>query len=336
MKLLFKLLLGALILTVAAGAGVAVKYRDSEEGRPGGAEVRVVVPPGASGSEIAGTLEREGVVSSAAFFRAFLALRGAGADLRAGEYVLRREMGFDEVLAALRRGPADEFVNLTVPEGFTLEQAAEKVGATTHVSRDEFLQAATPATVRPALLPAEATSLEGFLYPETYRVIEREGAADLVRRMVGQFEKATAGLPWDRAASLGVTPYQALVVASLVEEESKVDEERPLVAAVVYNRLRQGIKLEIDATVQYAVKKYAGEPLTMSDLAVDSPYNTRRYPGLPPTPIAGPRLGSIRAALEPAESDALYFVLSPDCRSHVFTADYNEFLRAKERQCRGS
>lgn len=326
-----KPVLAVAVVALLAAAGSAAGYRwVNDRGSPGGGAVKVVVTPGSSGSAIAERLAEKRVVSSSLAFRIFLRLRGGGSDLKAGEYALREAMPFDELLAELRKGPEVRFVRLTIPEGFNLEQIAARVSERTHISRDQFLQAAATATVRPAPFGEEAGTLEGLLYPKTYFVSERETAESLVGRLVAQFEKETARVEWARAATLRVTPYQALVIASLIEEEAKEDVERPQISAVIHNRLRLGMKLEIDATIQFAVRKYDGRPLTQSDLEIDSPYNTRRYPGIPPGPIASPRLLSIVAALEPASSDAIYFVLTPDCKRHLFTASYREFLRAKQ------
>jgi UPF0755 protein len=326
-----KIGIGLLVAAVAAvavsGAVFAAAINGSREGEP----AALVIDPGWSGSRIATELESRGIVGSALAFRLYMKLRGSTNELKAGEYQLRTEMPFAALLGELRKGPAVKFRKLTIPEGLTIEQVAAVVGESTHISAEDFLSAATPATVRPAILPEASQNLEGFLYPSTYFVIEKETAADLVRRLVGQFEKATAGVSWEEGQTLGRTPYEVLVIASLIEEESKVDEDRSMISAVIHNRLQRGMKLEIDATVQYAVRKY-GKPLTESDLEVDSPYNTRRFAGIPPGPIASPRLDSIRAALTPARTDALYFVLTEDCKHHLFTADYDEFLRAKSRQ----
>ncbi len=335
MSRLRKALLAILVILAVglAASGVAALrvYRSTAKGRPEGRPVKVVVAPGSSGSEIVRVLEARRVVRSGSIFRLFLRAKGVGGDLRAGEYELRESMPFEEVLAALRKGPELSFVKLTIPEGLTLEQTAVQVEEQTRISREDFLAAATPSTVRPAILPPGGTSLEGFLYPQTYNVIERERAEDLVRRMVRQFDEETARLSWDRAEGAGLSSYEALVIASLVEEEAKVDEERPIISAVIHNRMRKKMRLEIDATVQYALKKYEGQTIMLADLEVDSPYNTYRVPALPPTPISSPRASSIRAALQPAGTGAVYYVLTPDCRRHFFTASYQEFLRAKAR-----
>lgn len=323
-----------MVVLVVLGAGLAglgVFYLSAAGGSPGGEPVNVVIQPGWSGARIADQLESQEVVSSSLAFRLFMKLRGVTSDLRAGEYELRSRMPFSALLRRLQKGPAVSFVKLTIPEGLTVSQVAELVGRSTHISGQAFAAAANSATIRPSILPEGINSLEGFLYPSTYFVIEKETAEDIVRRLVSQFEKSAAGIPWPASENLGRTAYEILIVASMIEEEAKVSEERPLVSAVIHNRLRRGMKLEIDATVQYAVGKY-GRPLTEDDLNVDSPYNTRRYAGLPPGPIASPRFESILAALNPANSNALYYVLTEDCRHHLFTADYEEFLRAKSRQ----
>lgn len=333
MKKVAIVVVAVLVLGALGGLAAVLFYNSNVEGGPGGAPVKVLIKPGSSGDEIAQELESAGVVGSALAFRIFLKLSGGGAGLRAGEYELRASMPYSEVVGELKKGPPVKYVKLTVPEGFTLAQTATRVGEQTHVTKEQFLAAATPATVRPGILPPGVETLEGFLYPTTYFVIEKESPEDLVRRMVAQFEKEVAPTSLERARDFNLSPYEILVLASLIEEEAKVDEERALISAVIHNRLRRGMKLEIDATVRYAVGKFAGEPFTQSDLAVNSPYNTRLHPGIPPTPIASPRAGSVQAALAPADSDALFYVLTADCRRHFFSASYDEFLREKARGC---
>jgi UPF0755 protein len=292
--------------------------------------VKFVVESGWNAGRIAEELEKSKVINSAALFRAYMRLRGVGSDLKSGEYELKEEMPFSEVADSLAAGPKVTFAKLTIPEGLTLDQTAERIGQKTHISADAFKGAATTATKKPSIVQAEAPNLEGFLYPETYFVTEKESPSDLVVRLVAQFEKETAKVDWQKSSQFDLSPYQVLVIASMIEEETKVNDEREKVSAVIHNRLKRRMKLEIDATVQYAVKKYNGEPLTQEDIDVNSPYNTRRFDGLPPGPIANPRLSSIVAALNPAATDHLFYVLSPDCRHHFFTADFDEFTRAKQ------
>jgi UPF0755 protein len=205
------------------------------------------------------------------------------------------------------------------------------VGEVTKVSAADFLAAATPATVKPAILPEGAQTLEGFLYPETYQILDRQNAADIVERLVREFEERTADLPWDKAQAFGRTPYEILVIASMVEREAQDPEEARAVSAVIHNRLRMNMNLEIDATIRYGLNKPIG-PLLQSELDRDTPYNTRLHAGIPPTPIANPGVKAIEAALDPAESTALYYVRLSDCRHHFFTDDYNAFLAKKREQ----
>lgn len=326
-----KIGLGFLVALVAVlvvgGALYGIAVIGSADGKP----ITVLIEPGWSGERIAGELEAKGVVTSAFAFRVYMRLHGGTSDLKAGEYQLRLRMPFGALFGELTKGPPVKFRKLTIPEGLTVEQVAEVVGRSTHIPTEVFSEAAKSSVVRPAILPEGVNSLEGFLYPSTYFVIEKETANDLVDRLVKQFERATSRVDWEASKFQNRTPYEMLIIASMIEEEAKVDEDRALVSAVIHNRLSRGMKLEIDATVQYALRKY-GEPLTEEDLNVDSPYNTRRFGGLPPGPIASPRIESILAALRPATSNALYYVLTEDCRHHLFTADYDEFLNAKSRQ----
>ena len=259
-------------------------------------------------------------------------LNDINADLRAGKYKLETAQPFDDLIAELRKGPPAEFVRLTIPEGLNVEQTARRVEEQTHISAADFMAAANPATARPTILPPNITTLEGFFYPTTYFVEKKETAQSLVARMVGEFHKQTEDDDLGAENELGRSPYEILIIASLIEEEAKSADERDEISAVIHNRLRRNMALGIDATIQYAVRKYEGQPLTVSDLNIDSPFNSRTRPGLPPHPISSPRKGSIEAALEPANADYLYYVLTQDCVHHKFTADYNEFLVAKNNQ----
>jgi UPF0755 protein len=325
------LVIGVLVVVVGVVIAVFVLYQQQTGGSPNGAPVKVLIKPLSTGQQIARTLREDGVVGSDFAFRVYLKLRGGGQELKAGEYDLRRDMPFDDLVSTLKRGPKIAFVRLTLPEGFTVTQTAQRVGEVTKVTAQDFLQAANPLTIRPPILPDGVSSLEGFLYPETYYVIEKEAAPDLVRRLVDEFGRRTADLPWERAQALGRTPYEVLVIASMIEREAQDPKEAPLVSAVIYNRLRTNMPLGIDATIRYGIDKPTG-PLLRSELDRDTPYNTRLHAGIPPTPIANPGATAIRAALEPADSDALYFVRVADCRHHFFTNSYQEFLAKAAQQ----
>jgi UPF0755 protein len=182
----------------------------------------------------------------------------------------------------------------------------------------------------PPYLPNDKP-LEGFLFPNTYQ-FRKHGttAGDVIRRLLDEFRTAVRPLPWSNAKPLGVTPYQVVVIASMIEEEARLERDRPLIAAVIYNRLHDGMTLGIDATIRY-VDPNPSNGLTESDLKIHSPYNTRTHAGLPPTPIASPGLASLRAALEPAHVRYLYYVLCGADGHHVFSRTYAEFRKDKAR-----
>lgn len=329
-----KIFLG-LLVAVALIAGGGLMYVNGlvkGPSGPGGSEVKVTIARGSSASAIADTLKARSVVDSALAFRLYLKKEGINADLRAGDYMLKTAQPFDEIVAELKKGPQAEYVKLSIPEGSNLEQTAAQVEKQTNISAADFLAEATPARIKPGILPQTSTTLEGFLYPSTYFVEAKDTAATLVGRMVAEFEKQ-AGSALAAPNSVGRSPYEILVIASLIEEEAKADGDRTRISAVIHNRLKKNIPLGIDATIQYAVKKYQGQPLTVSDLAIDSPFNSRIRTGLPPNPLSSPRASSVMAALNPAPGDnSLYYVLTSDCINHFFTADYNAFLKAKSQQ----
>lgn len=331
--LLRRIMAAVVVLGVFLGVATgAFFFWLDNQGEAGGQPVKVSIENGSSGTDIATRLEKEGVIRSALAFRLFMRMNSSNEAFKAGEYQLRADMAFPQIVAELQKGPEVKFVRLPIPEGLNLEQTAAQVGKRTHITSEEFLAAATPQTVRPAILPTSSTTLEGFMYPTTYFVEERETAASLVRRLVEQSETQMEKLDFTQASSLGRSPYEILIIASMIEEEAKADEERTKMSAVIHNRLRQNIPLGIDATIQYAVRKYEGQPLRRSDLEIDSPFNTRTRTGLPPHPISSPRAGSIKAALNPSDDDYIFYVLGPDCVHHVFTNNSADFSRAKARQ----
>jgi UPF0755 protein len=168
--------------------------------------------------------------------------------------------------------------------------------------------------------------MEGFLFPATYDFTEDTTSRELVQKQVAAFGEAWPKVDVKYARRKNLKPYDVLIVASMVEKEVQVPKERPLVAAVIYNRLRIGMRLEIDATIRYGLDIPPTEPIHQSELDSDNPYNTRKFAGLPPTPIGNPGLASMQAAAHPAEVNFLYFVRKPDCKSHFFTASFQAFL----------
>lgn len=180
-----------------------------------------------------------------------------------------------------------------------------------------------------SFLPAGLTTLEGYIFPKTYTFEKKTRPETIARRMLYQFQIETEALDWSILAQKNLTKHDIIIIASLIEEEAKVAEERPIIAAVIYNRLAKNMPLQIDATVQYALPERKAV-LTYEDYKVDSPYNTYLRLGLPPGPITNPGLDSIKAALAPASVDYYYYVLTSPEGKHTFTRTYEEFLNAKK------
>jgi UPF0755 protein len=236
-------------------------------------------------------------------------------------------------LTGQRAKPATVY-RVVIPEGLTVKQTAARVQEATrgHISSSQYMDVASSGPFRQAFLKDADGNLEGFLFPKTYEVTGLTSARSMVNKQLKQFGIETSDLDWGRAASLGVTPYKVVIIASMIEKEVKLPSERPLVASVIYNRLKKGMKLGIDATIQYALGEWKPR-LTDSDLKVDSPYNTYTHSGLPPAPICNPGFESIRAALYPASTDYIYYILtSPAEGRHSFTSDYQQFARWKKEQ----
>lgn len=304
-------------------------------GLPGRSKPRVVeveIPRGLNAQQIGELLKGKKVVSSAVGFKLYAELNGVSNKLQPGKYVLRENMEYKDLIALLARGPEREKgTEVTIPEGFTIREVAERVGADTGMDPMELaILAGTKAKeFRYDFLQSNPTgSLEGYLFPKTYVIPESADQRWVIDRMLSQFQKETAGLDWASANKRGLTVHEIVTIASLIEREARLPSERPLISAVIANRLRIGKRLEIDATVQYGLPEWK-DHLTLDDLKVDTPYNTYLRAGLPPGPIANPGLPAIRAALRPAKVKYLYYVLTDSSGKHTFTNTYSEFLRAK-------
>jgi len=286
----------------------------------------LMVAPGAGVRDIGRQLRDLGLVRHPDIFRALVVSRGDTGRLRAGEYELTGSMTLDDIVTKLAKGDVVRRT-ITFPEGSDLQTMA-RLAAAGGIVLEDFLKAARdPAPIRD--LDPAATDLEGYLFPDTYDLTKRpDPAADLVTRMVKRFrEVITPELP--RIQASGMSLREVVTLASVVELETARVEERPRIAAVFRNRLRIRMPLQTDPTVIYALKKagtYDGN-IRRVDLAVDSPYNTYRYPGLPPGPIASPGREAIRAVLQPADVRDLYFVSRND-GSHAFSANLADHNRA--------
>ena len=292
---------------------------------------RIEVVKGDTLSTVAEKLEAAGIIGSATLFKVEARMDGHGTSIKTGRYTFEPGADTDAILAKLTAGEAVPTVSVTVPEGLTLSETAQTVAGSTEVSADEFQAAARRKDYGYAFLEnRQVETTEGYLFPRRYDFEKGVTAAQIVDRMLGQYLLETEGLDLAGARQrLDLTEHELVTVASLIEKESANAEERPVIASVIYNRIRDDMPLQIDATIQYALER-PKEKLSYADLKVDSPYNTYENAGLPPGPICSPSLQSLRAAMEPAETDHLYYVLKANGREHFFTNNYDEFLRAKE------
>lgn len=340
-----RVLLAVLLATVVVVAGGFTLARWVQERLPGfgsdtprvevepGLPVEVQIPRGATAREIGDLLAARGVIRSAVEFEAAVRLADAAGRLQAGRYDLETGMSTDQVIEELLAGPIVPTYWVTIREGLRIEEILAALEEQTPFGRDELEAALLSGAVVSALLEAEGApklqDWEGLLFPDTYQFAEGAAATDVLSRLARTMEQRVEAIDWSEFEEAGLSRYEGVIVASLIEAETRVDEDRPLVSSVIRNRLEQGMQLQIDATVLYALGE-RGIALTFADLEIDSPYNTYFIAGLPPTPIAAPGRASLEAAASPAATDYLYYVLTSTDGSHSFTASYDEFLRFKE------
>ena len=318
-------------------------------GLPGDA-IELTIPQGASVNEIAGELQSEGVISNATVFRYWLRCDGEltiagflGCDsvvaVEAGDYILRENMDFESVRRLFEAGPLPEVFELVrIPEGLRWSEMAPRLIEENPAFERNDLEAAYLSLVPEAsYLPEDAPvrSLEGLLFPATYD-ISADSLSDeqgLLLRMSDEFDRRFARLLEDPGThpdlvELGLSPYDVIIVASLIEEEALVQQDRAKIARVIYNRLAEGMRLDIDATACYAAAKPCAE-LTSADIGLESPWNTRVVAGLPPTPISAPGEASLLAALQPTDGDWLFYVRTDEDGvrgAHHFSVTYEEHL----------
>jgi UPF0755 protein len=327
---LVALLLALVILAAAALGGLAYySYQKANEPYKGFTEDEIfyTITPGATSSSIASTLEDLGIIEDSRLFLAALWYREATQRLQAGEYRFWESASVFEVIERLERGDV-YYLSVTVPEGLTLAETAslfeDKGLGDAKELEDLFEQ---PDLI--SSLDSKAPDLEGYLFPETYQLPRRPSAENITRSLVARFKSVYNDERQEKAKALSLTPRELVTLASIVEKETGQADERPLIASVFWNRMRIGMPLQSDPTVIYAMKRdgtYNGN-LRRTDLEMDSPYNTYKYRGLPPGPIASPGLGSIDAVLNPPESKYLYFVSKND-GSHHFSKTLREHNNA--------
>jgi len=311
------------VIVILLGLG-ALWVERQIHGHPHGGPIAVTVPQGASTSSIGGLLHRNGVIGNTAVWRFYTLVKRPG-PLQSGDFRFRHDENMGHVIDVLKGGAQPAVHRLTIPEGSNLRQIAAKVGNIPGLSADRFLAVAQSGTIHSQFQPPGSTSLEGLLYADTYFVEKGDDETKVLAKMVDNFDRQASAVGMqDAQAKAGVTPYDAITVASLVEEEAKVDADRGMIARTIYNRLQKNMKLGVDATVEYAIGMHKPR-LTNADLDVDSPYNTRKYPGLPPTPIAAVGQKSLDAALNPTPGPWLYYVLIDPSGKHGFATTDAEF-----------
>ena len=286
--------------------------------------MRVVIPPGASFRVAADSLERAGVINSARLFRVYASLGGHDRRIRAGTYVMSRGMSWGAAVSALTEGTG-LIRTVTIPEGYAIADIAPVLARALGVEEDSVLVAARDSAARERL-DVPTPTLEGYLFPDTYAFADGTSARSAVETMVKRFEQVWEP-GWNaRLEQIALSRHDVMALASIVEKEAKLPAERPVIAAVYLNRLKIGMRLQADPTVQYALGRHSAR-LFYKDLRVDSPYNTYEHMGLPPGPIASPGRASIVAALNPANVPYRYFVAHPDGH-HEFHVDYKSHERA--------
>ena len=331
-RALLRTLLAAAPISLAAGCGIGDRIDDAIASPPieDSAEVVLNIPPGSTTEQIADQLREAGVIRSTLAFRMRARQSGLDGSFQAGQHVLRRNMSVDEAIQALQKAEVQDRV-LTLIEGWRREEIAAYLQTQSVLNAGEFLALTASARFERDFLgdlPAGA-SLEGYLFPDTYRIENETTTSEFVEGLLDQFSRKTGGVVGDGFRANGLGTYQAVTLAAIVEREAQVAAERPVIASVFYNRMRISMPLQADPTIQYALGYQDSEgrwwkrALTYDDLKVASPYNTYTSAGLPPGPICNPGLASLQAVSAPATTDYYYFVAVGD-GSHVFSRTLQE------------
>lgn len=328
-------LLGVALATLVAVAvtvfAAATWFRDAVYARPDlpVKQTDVVIPRGATFAEVVATLRADGVLAHPLAFRILARLRHVDGAVKAGEYRFPAHQTSDQVLQRLVRGEQTA-VWVTIPEGYTAKEVArvlaERGLGDANAFERIFLQRGVEIAGR------RTASMEGYLFPSTYLIPTDDTPDGAARLLVEQFRRELPADAPARARELGRTVPEVVTIASIIEREGKLDADRPLIGSVIYNRLRLGMPLEVDASIEYVFAEHH-DVITKRDLQIDSPYNTYRHTGLPPTPIANPGKASLEAAFHPARSDYLYYIAKSDGHS-VFAkslaehnANVNRYLK---------
>ena len=297
--------------------------------------IQISIESGASASDISSQLASEGVISSQLAFELYLRNENLTDKLRAGDYEIPNNLEFSEITTILLKGPPLKTYTITIPEGLWISETLLSISSQTGFDYDLLKNSLLSGQVKSKNLylnePSELYNWEGLLYPNTYQIDVESNGEEILQLMVDELESVTERLMNEYDLPSWISSYNELfTVASLVEAESKLQEDRPLVSSVVKNRLNDNMLIQIDATVLYALQKRKSQVLLV-DLQIDSPYNTYKYLGLPPTPISGFGERSIKAVLETPENDYLYYLLTDKNGKMSFTNDYTDFINMKNK-----
>ncbi|MBA2344033.1 MAG: endolytic transglycosylase MltG [Rubrobacter sp.] len=327
---------GPTILSILLIAGICLAlyfiYTSATVGEQetSNAPITVTVVEGDTLESVAAKLKKSGIIASSSLFELEARVNGQTTQLKPGKYRFRPGTDAEKILVAITAGDGVPLFAITIPEGLTIEQTADLVAQNSRISANDFEMAARTTDYGYAFLEnPHIHTAEGFLFPKRYEFEQGTSASQVVNRLLEQYLLETQNLDLGSARQrLGLSEYEILTVASLVEREAAKPDERRRVASVIYNRLHKDIPLQIDATIQYARGK-PKEDLSLDDLKIKSPYNTYENTGLPPGPICSPGRDSLEAAMQPADTDYLYYVLKSGGQEHFFTRSYDEFLKAK-------
>ena len=303
-----------------------VDHQLHQPANPGNSKVRFVVPPGASFHEVADTLHRTGLIDSVTVFDLYARYKHLDRNVQAGAYELSRNLNMIQILTALQTAIPDE-IFVTIPEGYTIKKTAALLDQGGLIKGSDYTALAVQGKFNYDFLKdlAPGASLEGFLFPDTYLVPRAGTAKDLITLQLDNFKAQWTDARKSLAAQRKLNALQIVTIASLIEREARFDQDRPLVASVIYNRLAAGWALQIDATVLYA-KGVWQSTVTIDDRKINSPYNTYLHTGLPPGPIANPGIKAIDAALQPANTGYFFYLSDPQGHNH-YAKTNDEFAR---------
>ena len=287
------------------------------------------IPKGSASSQIAVLLKSENLIRSEFAFKLKTKIEGKASKYKAGYYSLSQSMSMDEIITAIQKGSALT-MRFTIPEGFDIKRTTERLVSENLIDPKVFADLIENGNFDYSFLkdiPKGKNRLEGYLYPDTYEVFPNVTEEEIINKMLSRFDSQFTDEDKQRLAETGLSMNELITLASIIEREARIPEDRPIIAGVFYNRLKINMPLQSCATVQYILGEQKSV-LTNSDIAIDSPYNTYKISGLPPGPICSPGIESIKAALYPTKSDYLYFLAKGD-GSHVFSVTYEEHLANK-------